>query len=111
MARAEATLRSARAFVLEAIHAAWASAEAGREIPLEQRRDIRLAATHATHACAQVVDRLYTLAGGSAVFTDSPLQRCLRNVHVATQHMMIAEATFELSGRLLLGLPTDAAML
>ncbi len=111
VARAEATLRGARAFLLEAIHAAWANADAGNEIPLEQRRDIRLAATHATHACAQVVDRLYTLAGGSAVFTDSPLQRCLRNVHVATQHMMVAEATFELTGRLLLGLPTDAALL
>jgi hypothetical protein len=32
-------------------------------------------------------------------------------VHVATQHMMVAPATLELTGRLFLGLETDLAML
>jgi hypothetical protein len=30
---------------------------------------------------------------------------------VATQHMMVSPATFELTGRLLLGVETDVAML
>ena len=111
VARAEATLRSARSYLFEAIAAAQQDAEHGGPISLERRRDIRLATTHATHAAASVVQRMYLLAGGSAVFTSSPLQRCLRDVNVATQHMMVSEATFELAGRVFLGLPTNAAMI
>lgn len=111
VARAEATLRSARAFLMEAIDAAWRTAARAEDIPVAQRADLRLAATHAVHASARVVDRMYTLAGGSAVFADAPLQRCLRDVHVATQHMMVGEATWELTGRIQLGLPTQVQLL
>jgi alkylation response protein AidB-like acyl-CoA dehydrogenase len=76
-------------------------------LPVDARRDLRLAATHAVQAATEVVTRLYTLAGGGAVFAASPLQRALRNVQVATQHMMVNDATYELTGRLLLGLPTQ----
>jgi alkylation response protein AidB-like acyl-CoA dehydrogenase len=58
-----------------------------------------------------VVQRAYTVAGGSAVFADSPLQRCLRDVSVATQHMMVGESSWELTGRVKLGLPTAVGML
>jgi alkylation response protein AidB-like acyl-CoA dehydrogenase len=111
VARAEATLRSARAFYYEAIEAAWQSALSGGRIEVEHRRDIRLATTHATHACAGAVDRMYELGGGTSVYRRSPLQRIFRDVHVATQHMMVASGTFELTGRLLLGLDTDVAVL
>ena len=84
---------------------------AANELPVALRRDLRLAASHAVHTSAEVVTRLYTLAGGHAVFAASPLQRALRNVQVATQHMMVGEASFELAGRLLLGVPTPTAQL
>jgi hypothetical protein len=35
----------------------------------------------------------------------------LRDGHVATQHMLVAPATWELGGRLLLGLETDVTQL
>lgn len=117
LARAEAQWRAARAFALEAVDAAWqdaasaASAAPGAAISLESRRDMRLASTHVAHTAAAVVDRVHTLAGGDAIFAASPLQRCLRDVHVATQHLMVGEPTFELAGRLLLGQPADTAML
>jgi len=111
VARAEARLRAARAFALEAVHVGWATAQHDAPLPERERRDLRLASTHLVHQAAAVVDRMFTLAGGSAVFPDSPLQRALRDVHVATQHMMVAESTYELTGRLLLGLPTDTAQL
>jgi alkylation response protein AidB-like acyl-CoA dehydrogenase len=111
VARAEARLRAARAFALEAVHAAWAAAQHDAPLPERERRDLRLASTHLVHQAAAVVDRMFTQAGGSAVFAASPLQRALRDVRVATQHMMVAEATYELCGRLLLGMPTDTAQL
>lgn len=111
VARAEALLRSARAFYYEAIDDAWQSALAGGRIGTSQRRDIRLATTHATRASADAVDLMYHLAGGTSVYRKSPLQRIFRDVHVATQHMMVSASTLELTGRLLLGLETDTAML
>ncbi len=111
VARAEAMRRSARAFTYEAIEHAYADAVAGEGLSVERRRDVRLATTHATHTCAQVVDLMYHLGGGSSVYRTSPLQRIFRDVHVATQHMMVSTGTLELTGRLLLGLETDTAQL
>ena len=110
VARAEATLRSARAFYYEAIDTAWAEAQRGR-LGRDARRDIRLATTHATQASAEAVDRMYHLGGGTSVYRSSPLQRFFRDVHVATQHMMVGPATWELTGRLFLGLETDTSQL
>ena len=64
---------------------------------------LRLAATHATRASAQVVDRMYQAGGGSAIYTTSPLQRHFRDIHVATQHVMVADPTFAMIGKVLLG--------
>jgi indole-3-acetate monooxygenase len=47
------------------------------------------------------------MAGGTAVYSIHPLQRRLRDAHVATQHMMVGPSTWELTGSVLLGLPTD----
>jgi alkylation response protein AidB-like acyl-CoA dehydrogenase len=111
VSRAEATLRSARAFYYETIETAWQAACADGCIQTEHRRDIRLATTFTTHACAEVVDRMYNLGGGTSVYRVSPLQRIFRDVHVATQHMMVSPATLELTGRLFLGLDTDVSTL
>ena len=54
---------------------------------------------------------MYTLGGGTSVYRDSALQRIFRDVHVATQHMMVAPPTMEVAGRLLLGLETDVSQL
>ena len=89
--------------------AAWTAAQQPGVLSVDARRDLRLAATHAVQTSAEVVDRAYTLAGGGAVFAASPLQRALRNVHVATQHMMVNDAIYELTGRLLLGVPTQVS--
>ena len=111
VARAEARLQSARAWLLATVDAAWLAAQQPGALPVAHRRDLRLAATHAVQSSAEVVSRVYTLAGGGAVFAASPLQRALRNVQVTTQHMMVNDATYELTGRLLLGVPTQVTML
>jgi indole-3-acetate monooxygenase len=111
LAQAEATLLSARSFLYDAIATAWDSAEAEGEVSIEQRAVLRLAATHATAASASAVDTAYDLGGGTAIYETSPLQKRFRDVHAATQHMLIGPTTWELTGRLMLGLPTDVAQL
>jgi alkylation response protein AidB-like acyl-CoA dehydrogenase len=111
VAQAEAERRSARAFFYEAVATAWEKACSEGRIGVDERRDVRLATTHAVRSCASAVDRMYHLAGGTSVYRASPLQRIFRDVHVATQHMMVAPSTFEVTGRLLLGLETNTSQL
>jgi len=106
VARAEAAWRSARALVREVVEEAAAVG-----VTDEMRRRIRLAATNATWQSASAVDRMYHAGGGSAIHEAHPLQRVFRDVHVATQHAMVAERTLEPLGRMALGLPTDVRQL
>jgi len=111
VAEAEASLRSARAFYYEAIAAAWASAQGVEPVAVALRNDLRLAATHAVRVSAEAVRSLYDLAGGSAIYDDSPLQRRFRDAHTATAHFQVNAASRELPGRILLGQPADPTML
>lgn len=110
LARAEAQLRSARAFLLDELRGAWATATAGSAVTIEQRTAIRLAATHAATTSAAVADTAFTLAGGTAVYDTSILGRCQRDAHVVTQHIQTAPKLNEKIGQLLLGQDTDTSM-
>jgi indole-3-acetate monooxygenase len=110
-ARAEAALRGSRALLDESIGEAWECAVAARSVDERCRAGLRLAATHAATTGLQATETAYRLGGGSAIYDSSPLQRRLRDVNAAVQHMLVAPATWELTGRLLLGLPTDPAQL
>jgi alkylation response protein AidB-like acyl-CoA dehydrogenase len=110
VARAEARLRSARAFLLDELAAAWALAATGEPVPGERRVAIRLAAMHAASTAAEVADTAFTLAGGTAVYDASVLGRCLRDAHVVTQHVMTAPKLAETFGKSLLGLDVDLSM-
>jgi alkylation response protein AidB-like acyl-CoA dehydrogenase len=107
LAAAEANLRSARAFFYDAVDEAWQLARRSGAIEMRHRATLRLAATHATRTAADVARGMYDLGGGSSVFLSSPLQRRFRDGHVATQHIMVAPPTYELTGRIFMGLPVD----
>jgi alkylation response protein AidB-like acyl-CoA dehydrogenase len=111
LAGAEASLRGARAMYYAAVAAAWDAAQAEAPVPVPLRNDLRLAATHATRTSAEVVRTLFDLAGGPAIYDDSPLQRRFRDAHTATAHFQVNAASRELQGRILLGQEADAAML
>ena len=111
VARAEAALRAARAGLLAAVAAAYDEADASGEVTVGLRTGLRLAATHAATAGEEVAQAAYRLGGGSAIYASSPLQRRFRDANVATQHMLVGPSTWELTGRLVLGLETDVTQL
>ncbi len=110
-AQAEAALRGARALLFEEVEAAWAGAQQGGAVSMAQRAALRLAATHMARTAATYVRTLHDEAGGAAVFLENTLQRRLRDAQTMTAHIMVAPATWELTGRVLLGQPTDASTL
>jgi hypothetical protein len=60
--------------------------------------------THVVGACVDVVQLIYKAAGGTAVYQKGSLDRCLRDVLTMNQHVVGTLRTYEMSGRLLLGL-------
>lgn len=111
LAQAQARFQAARAGLLAVAQEIWDMTCQGKAVPLEQRAAIRLAANHATSESAAVVDAMYTVAGTSAIWDTSPLQRAFRDIHVLTQHAVIAPPLYELAGRVLFGLRADTSML
>lgn len=111
LAKSEAGLRAGRAFLLDELGRTWDAVCAGGRIDLPARTGIRLACVHATREAVHAVDAAYTLAGGTSVYSSHVLQRCLRDVHVATQHIMVAPKLDETLGKLLLGLDADTSTL
>jgi alkylation response protein AidB-like acyl-CoA dehydrogenase len=110
MARAEALVRSGRAFLFDELHKLWDAAAAGIPASLESRALVRLAAWRAAQNAIEAVDLMYALAGGTALFEINRLERCFRDVHAAGQHVALATmSNLEPVGRVMLGLDPGIA--
>ena len=103
VAKAEADLRSARAFFYEATDEVYAAVAAGEPATAERSSLLRLAATHAARVGFDVVRVAYGLAGISAVSTGHPLQRYLRDASVVAQHAFLSEGVYDGAGAVLMG--------
>jgi indole-3-acetate monooxygenase len=104
MARAEALLRAARAYLFDEVARLWECAQAGGRFSLAERAAIRLASSHATECAIEAVTLARHLVGGTALFEGNRLERCFRDINAAGQHLAIAATTnFELVGRALFG--------
>nr|WP_245908894.1 acyl-CoA dehydrogenase family protein [Mycobacterium neglectum] len=110
VAGAEAALRSARALYYQAIEKAWTASQVDA-LTTDDRLQLRLAATHAARTSTDVVRTVYDLSGGSAIYDDAPMQRHLRDAFTASAHFQVSESSLELSGRILVGQPTNVVTL
>jgi alkylation response protein AidB-like acyl-CoA dehydrogenase len=111
VATAESDLEGARALYYQAIETAWRASQNQPPVPVEARTRVRLAATHGVRTAADVVRTMYDLAGGSVIYDGAPLQRRFRDAFTATAHFQVNQASLERPGRILLGQPTEVAML
>lgn len=111
VAQAEAQLRAGRAFMLQTVQDVWDRVVAGQKISQRDRALLRLSACHATTASTQTIDLMYQAAGTGAIWDTSPLQRHFRDVHMITQHAVVAPPISEVAGKILLGLETTFPML
>jgi len=105
LGRAEADLRAAKALLNEQCEADWQDAVAGRTGDLALTTTRVQSIVWVTEACARVVDACYRLAGGSAVYDSSPLQRRMRDMHAATQHVSVNLRHYATAGAQRLGHP------
>jgi alkylation response protein AidB-like acyl-CoA dehydrogenase len=105
VARAEAQLGSARAYLQDTLAAIHARAEETAPIDVPDRARTRLACSHAIHAAIEVASFTYKAAGVDAIFPGSPFERRFRDMHTLSQQIQSREAHFEAVGKVLLGVP------
>jgi alkylation response protein AidB-like acyl-CoA dehydrogenase len=102
--QAEGLVRAGRAFLTETLRDAWTTVTGGAALSWEQRGLLWLASTQAATQAVQAVELLFTAAGASAVYASTGLERCLRDVRTAAQHICVTPTNFEIAGQLTLGL-------
>jgi indole-3-acetate monooxygenase len=105
IAEHQVRISAAREFLHARVEQLWAEAEAG------QRTVASIAAVFAAahHAMAQgraAVASMYALAGASALYVSSPLERAHRDMHAMAAHVIAQPMWVEDTGRVALGLKT-----
>jgi alkylation response protein AidB-like acyl-CoA dehydrogenase len=102
-AQAEGLLNAARAYFYQCNDEIWRKGEAGESFSLQDRAQARLAVVTAAKLAVQAVDLVADAAGMSSAQTSCPIERCWRDVHTASQHVLMNTARFEVVGRVLFG--------
>jgi alkylation response protein AidB-like acyl-CoA dehydrogenase len=107
VARAEARLGSARAYLIETLSTIYAHADEVAPIEVADRARVRLACTNAIQGATEVADFAYKAAGVDAIFPGSPFERRFRDMHTLSQQIQARGAHFESVGQILLGVPPE----
>ncbi len=103
VARGEARLGSAEAYLVATLESVHAGAGAWGAIATPARARVRLACANAIQAGIEVADSVYRLAGVDAIFPGRAFERRFRDIHTLSQQIQSRSSHFEAVGRLLLG--------
>jgi alkylation response protein AidB-like acyl-CoA dehydrogenase len=103
-AQAEGLLHAARAYFYGCNDEIWRKGETGKSFSIQDRAHARLAVVTAAKLAVQAVDLVADAAGMNSAQTSCPIERCWRDVHTATQHVLMNTSRFEVVGRVLFGL-------
>lgn len=105
VARCEARLGSARAYMLETLADIYAQADDVAPISIADRARVRLVCANAIHGAIEVADWVYKAAGVDAIFPGprNPFERRFRDIHTLSQQIQSRAIHFEVVGQILLG--------
>jgi len=101
VASADADVRAARAFLHSYAAKVWHLARQSRLSNVVHGLESSQVAVWVTATCARAVDAFYDLAGSDALYETSPLQRRLRDMRGATQHVQVQLRNYETIGGML----------
>jgi indole-3-acetate monooxygenase len=97
-------VQAASAVLKETVTWVWAQGVARVPFDNDDLARQRLGVVTGVRLAAQAIDILHDSAGMSSVTRDTVLERCWRDVHTITQHVILSPARYEIAGRVLLGL-------
>lgn len=96
-------LRAARALLLEQTESHWRHAQARQLGTNALLVEGSQAAIWTVRTCVNVVDECFALAGSAALYGGLPLERRMRDIHVAAQHNLMQHRNYVKAGKLLVG--------
>lgn len=99
LGRAEMKLRAARLVHRDAMAACWSTAQAGARPSVEEQLAVTTASVFAVETCAEIVVDLFRYGGGRVLSLSSPMQRHLRDILAARQHLALSEEHYEAAGK------------
>ncbi len=108
ISEAERIVGSARVYVFDTVSELWDTIEKGDTPSAKQRALVQLSCSGAANESVKAVDLLYSSAGASANFIASPLERCMRDVLVVRQHIMVSPQFGEAIGKVLFGMASGS---
>ena len=111
VARREATLGAARAWLVEILKDVWTGADDIAPIDLAARVRVRLGCAHAVGSAVEVADYVYKAAGTSAIFRGTPFERRFRDIHTLSQQIQSRNSHFESVGRVMFNGDPDGVFL
>jgi indole-3-acetate monooxygenase len=109
LGRAEADLRAAQALLEVQAASHWRHALAGTIKDGALGMQSTQTAVWISSTYVRVADACFALAGGSALYNASPLQRRLRDIHVGAQHASVQQRQYAAIGKLRLDVDSNAA--
>ena len=99
VARAVTLVESAQAYLGEVADELIESLQAGRGVTPEIETKRRLACVNAGMTAIEAVDKVFTLAGTTPIYSGHRLERCMRDVRTAAQHFLVSPAWLEKTGQ------------
>lgn len=102
LGQAKTRVDAARLYYREAMRAGFDAACAGVPLPADVQRAAMVAQTYVSETCVDVVSDLFRYGGGRALSLSHPMQRHLRNLFAARQHLAATEEHYEVFGRALI---------
>jgi indole-3-acetate monooxygenase len=103
LGRAEVKLKAARLLHREAMATVWKTARSGSVPPKTEHVAATVASVFAVETCTEVISDVFRYGGGRVLSLSNPMQRHLRDVLAARQHVGMSEETYEAAGLLRIG--------
>ena len=110
VARCRGLLDAARAHLEWAWTNVLTEADEAGIAPDDARAAYHIAILQTVDTAVEVVDRLHRALGTPVIFSGHPIERALRDVHTAAQHIVVSPARYVSAGRALMGLDPDTTM-
>lgn len=100
-------LAAARALIFERYAAAFQQVEAGGDLDAAGVAELQAITTHITDLAVSIATAAFRYGGGGALFQPNILERHLRDILAAGQHLVVGDGIYEVHGRHVLGIASE----
>ena len=95
----ELRLRAARGLALDVNARVMEVVERDNSVPSQLALETRAAAVYCTEIAVDIISQAFRYSGAAVIYEQSIMQRCLRDITVAAQHLMVSDVAYELLGK------------